>query len=269
MNIVHPAHAWATRLAELDIPMLGRTRAAIDRAWQQPDWVDANTLAEIVLRDPLMTLRVLAHASARRPSRVVTAPETVCAAILMMGLDAFRALVDRTPDLEARAGADRDALTRIRRLCRRARRAGRLALVLAVERQDPEAGLLYEAALIHDVTEMLIWLCAPDVGRALARARERRGGDPAAAQRATLGCTLFEIGARLMQTWQLPTRLVDLSDEEHPGADRSTRTARLAIRFAQHDEYGWSDPAVLDDLNDLAGLLGLSLPATRELLGVR
>ncbi|MEZ5659996.1 MAG: HDOD domain-containing protein [Burkholderiaceae bacterium] len=263
MNTVDFAHSWASRLGH-GLPMLRVTRRKIDTAWRQPDRVDANMLTEIILRDPLFTLRVLSHANASRSERVVTSPETVCAAILLLGLNAFRRIVDATAVLEDLVGHNRDVSRRIRHLLRRARRAGRIGLTLAVERQDPDALLIYEAALVHDVVEMLIWIVEPAMGESLLEALPLHS-DPEQAQRAVLGCTLVEIGMRLLHYWQLPSVLLELSSrpDEH---GRSSRIASLAIRFAQHAERGWTHASVLDDLKELAALMAISLPAARSLI---
>lgn len=263
MNTHDSADAWAARLSGITPPMLRSTRKAIKAAWQQPERVDANMLTQIVLRDPLMTLRVLSHVNASRPERMVTAPETVCASILVMGLNAFRALVDDTPLLEDSIAGDRAARQRLRHLCRRARHAGRIGLTLASECQDPDASLVYEAALIHDVCEMLIWIVDRTTGDRLARARRSATADAAITQREVLGCSLMEIATRLMRRWQLPSALTQAMGA---GEGRSARIASIAVRFAEHSERGWSHPGILDDLRELAELTNLSLPAARALL---
>ncbi|MEZ5653027.1 MAG: HDOD domain-containing protein [Burkholderiaceae bacterium] len=265
MNVVDFAHGWATRLGGLDVPMLRRTKRRIDSAWREPDRVDANMLTEIVLLDPLFTMKLLAHANASRSERVVTSPETVCAAILLLGLNAFRTIVDRTPVLEQCIAGNKRAMHRIHQLLRRARRAGRIGLTIAVERQNPDALLIYEAALMHDVVEMLIWIVDTDTGESLLAA-SREQADPEIGQRLVLGCTLFEIGMRLLQHWQLPSALLNLSGQPD-GRDRSTRMAALAIRFAEHAERGWTHASVLTDLRELADLMAISMPAARTLLG--
>ena len=265
MDASESATIWAQRLAAITPPMLRRTRNAIAKAWQQPERVDANMLTGIVLRDPLMTLRILAHVNVSRPSRVVTAPETVCASILVIGLNAFRRLVDDTPLLEDLLTGEREVRQRFAALFRRARRAGRIGLALASECQDPDATLVYEAALIHDVCEMLIWIVDRQTGRRLAQARRSGTADPAIGQRAVLGCSLIEIAVPLMRIWQLPSALTSATGAGHADS-RTSRIARIAIRFAEHVEHGWSHPAILDDLKELASLTNLSLPAARALL---
>lgn len=105
---------WLGRLSSLDIPVLRATRKALQKAWQQPDRVDANFLAEIILRDPLMTLRILAYASVNRSPRVVTPAETVCAAVLLMGINSFQRSFSELSVLEESLAGHRDALHHVR-----------------------------------------------------------------------------------------------------------------------------------------------------------
>ena len=49
---------------------------------------------------------------------------------------------------------------------------------------------------------------------------------------------------------------------QHP----SVRTVALAVRLARHTAQGWANPAIPDDVQELAALLNLSEAATQLLL---
>src|SRR5689334_7541288 len=81
--------AWTAHFRAARVPVLASTADAIEELRLNEDAVDANLLGETVAQDPLMTLLVLSHAAANRPARVVTEPETVTSAIVMMGIGPF------------------------------------------------------------------------------------------------------------------------------------------------------------------------------------
>jgi HD-like signal output (HDOD) protein len=164
---------------------------------------------------------------------------------------------------EARAGFERVLL--------RARRAARFAIGFAVHRMDHDAPVILEAALLHDFAELLLWLHAP----ALAlRIQALQRADPAlrsaAAQRAVLHITLAELQHALMQRWHLPALLVHITDDQaRPQGWRDAaqlRTVQLAIRVARHSADDWDNPALPDDINDVADLLQLGQEPARRLL---
>ena len=112
MLVSHPdrcAH-WAQTLAQVPVPVLRETRDALARWEQMADRADANSLADTVLRDPLMTLRVFACVSQRFGERLSTPVETVTGAIVLLGIEPFFALMADLPVLEDRLAGNPPAL---------------------------------------------------------------------------------------------------------------------------------------------------------------
>jgi HD-like signal output (HDOD) protein len=111
--------------------------------------------------------------------------------------------------------------------------------------------------LLCDFAEMLLWLHAPDAALAM---QARQLADPTlrsvTVQRATLGVSLAEIQHALMEAWRLPELLVRITDERHQEATQ-VRNVLLAIRVARHTAKGWTNPAIPDDIRDVARLLNL------------
>jgi hypothetical protein len=57
-----------------------------------------------------------------------------------------------------------------------------------------------------------------------------------------------------MKLWHLPELLVRISDSRH--AEQSiVRNVVLAVRLARHTTHGWDNPALPDDIEDIAKLL--------------
>lgn len=258
--------AWTQAFADAPIPVLDSTAAALEAMRPNEDEIDASMLGEMIADDPLMTLKVLVHAAACRPARVVTEPETVTAALVLMGISPFFAGFGAQPTVEQRLGAFPDALNGLREVVRRAHRAANFALGFAVHRMDPDAAMLHQAALLHDFAEMLLWCHAP----ALAlRIRHAQQADPAlrssVAQRAVLNVELQDLQHALMQRWRLPALLVRITDDRQ-AAHAEVQSVLLAVRVARHTAAGWDNAALPDDVRDAARLLNLSEPSALTLL---
>ncbi|MFD0669553.1 HDOD domain-containing protein [Ramlibacter sp. MAHUQ-53] len=260
---------WADRLAGRPAPVLAATREALE-AWRaRPDRVDANALADVVLRDPLMTLRLLALVSQRLGPRLSRPVETVTAGLVLLGIEPFFHALDGPPPLETleeRLDGNPTALAGALDLVQRAHRAARLAAAFAVHRQDEDAEVLHQAALLTQFGGLLLWCEAPQEAAAIAA---RLAQDPqmrqTQAQRAELGVELAVIEHRLLQAWGLPPSLrahLLPTGLAAPGE----QCVALAVRIARHLERGWDNPALAEDFAQLGTLLHLPAPAAAALV---
>lgn len=258
--------AWVAHFQRAPIPVLASTAEAVQAMHAREDDVDANLIGELIADDPLMTLRVLSYAAAHRSSRMLTDTGTVTAAVVMMGIGPFFRAFGVLPTVEDCLRERQEALAGVRDVLLRSHRAARLALGFAVHRMDPDTPLIHQAALLHDFAELLLWCHAPRLALEV-RARRRRAPTlrSTEAQRAVLGIELPELQFELMRAWQLHPLLVRSADERH-AEQPAVRTISLAVRLARHAAQGAENPALAEDLAETAGLLNLSLTATRQLV---
>jgi HD-like signal output (HDOD) protein len=258
--------AWTAWFAGAEIPVMADTAEAIE-AWRlNQDEVDANLLGETIAPDPLMTLKLMAHAAKHRSARQVTDPETVTGVIVLMGITPFFTAFGLQQTVEDHLAGQPQALDGLQQVLRRGRRAAQFALAFAVHRLDTDTPVVHQAALLHDFAELLLWVHAPRLALALSDAQRADPGlRSSAAQRQLLNIELGDLQQALMKEWRLPELLVRISDDKH--ADHpSVRTVRLAIRVARHSSQGWDNPALPDDVRDIAELLQLSPDASWALL---
>jgi len=258
--------AWTAYFRSAEIPVLRETVEALEALRANEEQTDANSIGEMIGGDPLMTLKVFAHASAHRGRSVVTGAETVIAALVMTGIPPFFRAFAMQPAVEDRLAAMPEALEGLERVMRRAHRGARFALAFAIHRTDPHAATIHAAALLHEFAEMLLWCHAP---RLAVRIRQSQDANPAlrssVAQRSVLHVELADLQQALTQAWQLPSLLAEAGHEPlagHTGA----RTVALASRLARHTANGWDNPAVPDDVGEIATLLNLSPAATLHLV---
>ncbi|MEO6407935.1 MAG: HDOD domain-containing protein, partial [Burkholderiaceae bacterium] len=257
---------WTARLLRAEIPVLAQTADALEAMRANEDRVDANSIGELIAGDPLMSLKVLAHAASRRTSRMLTDTETVTAALVMMGITPFFKAFGAQSTVEQWLAGRPLALAGLQLALRRAHRAATFALGFAVFRRDHDAAVIHAAALLHDFAEMLLWCHAPDLA---LRIQQAQLADPslrsAVVQCEVLGVDLADLQQSLMKAWRLPellTRIADDRHAEHP----SVRTVTLAVRLSRHSLHGWDNPALPDDVDAIAALLNLSVGATLELV---
>ena len=258
--------AWTTHFQGAEIPVLADSAEALEAMRANEDDLDANTIGEVIAADPLMTLKVLAHAATHRRSRMITDTETVTATLVMMGIPPFFRAFGPQPTVEERLAAEPEALAGLLDTIRRAHRGANLALGFAVHRRDPDAAVIHEAALLHDFAEMLLWCHAP----ALAlRIRHAQDAEPTlrsgVAQCEVLHIRLADLQQALMKAWRLPELLIRISDGDRANQP-SERCVLLAMRLARHSARGWNNEAIPDDVSEASDLLGVSFETALKLI---
>lgn len=263
---------WTEVLCGTPAPVLAATRDALAAWRERPEQADANALADVALRDPLMTLRLLLEVSRRLGSRLSRPVETVTAGLVLLGIEPFFAAFAELETVEDRLAATLDAPAcaearqDIANLVARAHRAARLAAAFAVHRQDENAEGLHQAALLTEISALLLWCQAPAQALAIARLH---GGVQALpweeAQRAVLGVTLDDITQALTRRWGLAESLRELL-QPAPSPRSGPRCVELALRIARHGQGDWDHPALVEDFMALGRLLNLPAGAARALV---
>jgi HD-like signal output (HDOD) protein len=257
---------WVRYFSLVEIPVLASTAASIEEMRLIEDDVDARIISEVIGRDPLMTLKMLVYASTQGSNRRLTDAETVVEALVLMGITPFFRTFGPQPTVEDHLAGHPEALAGLQHVLLRADRAARFAASFAIHRADHDAIVLHEAAQLHDFTEMLLWLHAPELALELQRRQQADSTlRSCTAQRDLLNAELNDIQHVLMQLWRLPEILVRITDDSH-AENSQVRNVLLAIRVARHTMNGWDNPALPDDIRDIAALLHLSVEPTRQLL---
>jgi HD-like signal output (HDOD) protein len=259
-------HAWVRYLQDTEIPVLARTAQALEQLREREEAVNAAELGELILTDPLMTVKFLAYAATRRRQAESTDTETVTSSLVMTGITPFFAYFGVQPTVEEHLATCPQALERLYALLGRAERAAHFALAFAVHRSDTDAPVIYEAAFLHEFVDMLICCHAPTLAIAMQQAQE---ADPtlrsAAVQRAILNIELDDLRQALFKLWHLPELLVRVSDSHH-AVHSSVQSVWLACRVARHTAIGWDNAALPDDIEDLSKLLNASPRVTLAFL---
>lgn len=258
--------SWTEYFRTAEIPVLAETAMALEALRLKEDDADANSTGEMIANDPLMTLKVLAYASSHRSKRAVTDTETVTAALVMMGISPFFRAFGPQPTVEEHLATEPQALAGLRATVRRAHRGANFALGFAVHRMDPHAAVVHAVALLHEFAEMLLWCHAPALQLQIQHLQQADATLRSnAAQRRVLNIEVADLQGSLMQRWRLPELLTHMGDHLHAD-NANVRSIELAARLSRHTALGWDNPAVPDDIAEIAALLNLSLGATLQLV---
>jgi HD-like signal output (HDOD) protein len=265
--------AWTQAMGHATIPVLPGSAAELGQLRAIEDsrgTVDAHTIADGMGGDPLMTLKVLVRVSALCQRNQVEPPETLVGAIVMMGIGPFFRTFDQVKSVTEFLHDHPDAVSGLIKVITRARRAAHFAAGFALRRQDEDAVVIHEAALLHDFAEMLLWCHAPTLALQVAqRLKADHTLRSADIQRDILGVTLSDLTQALMQHWRLPLLLQECTNDHH-AHNPKVRSVMLGVQIARHTQHGWDDPhaqaALPDDVAEVARLLTLSNDAAQRLL---
>ncbi len=258
---------WVALFDHRSLPVLASTALALEELRDVEDEVDAHLLAQTVASDPLMTLKLLAHVAELRRGREGSEVETVTEALVMLGIPPFFRAFALLPTVEERLALEPAALKGFQDVLQRSHRAARFAIGFAVHRMDHDAPVLHEAALLHDFVDMLVWLRAPQLALQITR---RQAAEPelrtATVQRELLHVELADVQHALMLAWRLPSLLVQITNDHAQPLTTQARNVQLALRVARHSAHGWGNPALPDDVRDIADLLHMGTEPTWRLL---
>ena len=259
--------AWSALFDLQRLPVLESTAAALEGMRAMEDGVDAHMLAEAVVSDPLMTLKLLAHVAHLRRGRDGGEVETVTQALVMLGIPPFFRAFGPQQTPQAWLAGQPEALAGFEAVLSRSHRAARFAMGFAVHRMDHDAPVIHEAALLHDFAELLLWLHAPALALQIAGLQAADSTlRSAVAQQAVLNTDLAALQHALMLAWRLPSLLVRITDNHSKQPTSQVRNVLLAIAVARHSALGWDNAALPDDVRSVAALLHLSQDAALRLL---
>jgi len=246
---MQPAESDPQGVAELlesvsvegDVPVLQATVLELKRLERDQERISGNSLSAAILRDPLMTLRVLRFLQGHRTRSQTVDITTIAHAIMMLGQARFFREFADLPVLEVRLRSYPAAMQSIRAAMSRARLASLFARDWALQRHDLDPEEVMVATLVHDVADLLLSVRLPE--------RHADDGQPLA----------VDLRARLFDRLGLPGLIRDLAQDGQREEPR-VLNVRYACDLAAHCATGWHDPAIATDLAHVQRLLHISPP---------
>ena len=263
--------AWIRHFEKVAIPVLGRTLDSLADLRENIDELAPRDIAEVIIEDPLMSLKTLIWAGKHLARNVLTARstlgneiETVDVAIVSTGIAPFFRQFENLETVEARLADLPEAQQGLLQVLGRSMAAAGFAGDWAGYRNDLDIQIILEAAMLHDVAEMLVWVFAPSLALKMQKIHEvrplMRSQD---IQKSVLGITFNQLEVAIMNEWRLPRLLKKLTDDAHADTAQ-VKNVVLAANLARHLANALDDPALPDDYAEIAQLLGTSADWVRE-----
>lgn len=260
---------WVRFLTEADLPVLKRTARELTALRQDADKLSARGVAEVIARDPLMTVKLLRYLQSHKRRSQTSDIVQVEQALMMLGLEVFFNKIPASPVVEAELHTHLDALTQLLHVVHRAQRASNYAREWAVVYlHDMHYEEVRVAALLHDLAEMLMW-CFEPVAMLQIRAIQQHDKSlrSRAVQEQVLGFALIDLQHALAKAWDLPELLLNLIDDGQALKPR-VRNVILAVNLARHSANGWDDAALPDDYKDIGELIRMPADEVMTMVAV-
>lgn len=260
--------AWIDFLRTAEIPVLKITAREIARLKEDEEKLSARALTAAVMNDPMMVFRVLSYSQQHKSKQQLQDLLQVEQAILMMGTTSFFKNLPADFLVEDILRNQLTALMHLLKLIRRAHRAAHYASDWATHLSDMHAEEVRTAALLHDLSEMLMWCFAPNQMNQIHKLQNLdKTLRSSSAQQHVLGFKLLDLQKELVKAFQLPPLLSKLM-QDGVGKEQRVRNVTLAVNLARHSSNGWDNAALPDDYSDIADLLRMDLDRVMRIVGV-
>lgn len=190
--------------------------------------------------------------------------------LIMLGVDKAMKNVLPEPTVEELLREQKvEVLINLLHLVHRSHIASNYAFEWAVRLHDTHFEEIRIAALLHDISELLMWCFAPTD---MLRIREMQKKDKALrsylAQQQVLGFTLSDLQSELVLRWSLPELLIMLMSDHNASLQR-VRNVVLAVNLARHSANGWDDAALPDDYTAISELLRMPIHDVKVIVGAK
>ena len=261
--------SWVQFLSSRKIPVLRQTARSLTDARTRIDSVNGREVSEIVMRDPLMAVRVLAYTRPYHAKRQMKEVSNVEHAVMMLGVEPFFKHFENLEVVEDLLKSHPQAMMGLLYIVRRAQRAARYAFEWAVWRRSANIEEIYLAALLYDLAEILMWCFAPQQS---SKILEMQKADStlrsATAQEQIFGFRFNDLQHMLCKAWQLPELLLSQFNPEHKDHPRF-QNVKLAVDLARHSARGWDNAALPDDFAAIEQFLNINREALMFRLGLK
>ena len=249
---------WVAELKSWEVPVLQRSVRELGKLAARVEQITAGEIADVVMRDPLMTLKVLRLVNGMSRSHLSNEITTVEHAVMMLGVGPFFNRLSNQKAVEDSLQTFDGALPGLMQAISRAHHAAWQACNWAIFQADMKSEEVYIGALLYDMGEILLWAYAPEQALQIRKLVRRNKTSLAQAQKEILGFDARELQFELAEAWRLPELMQAFMHCENSLQPRTLGVA-LAASVARLAETGWHDPAMLANYEAIAELLHIHL----------
>lgn len=246
---------WIATLTRADLPVLKQTARDLNALRNDEKKLTAHAVVEIIAHDPMMTVKLLRHLQQHKRRSQTTEVIQVEQVLLMLGIEPFFNKIPPEPLVEEVLKSHIAALPHLLRVVHRSYRASEYAKDWAVQLRDLHYEEVRIAALLHDITEILMWCFDPEAMLQISAIQHQdKSLRSSVVQQQVLGFALPDLQRELAAQWGLPQLLLTLMNDSSARQPR-VRNITLAVNLARHSANGWDDAALPDDYRDIGELL--------------
>jgi len=254
---------WVQMLAGMELPVLAHSMLELGKLGLDAD-ESPQTIADVVLHDPLLTVNVLRYVQEHRGRRRSTDITTVTHAVMMLGISPFHEKFQGLATVEDTLAGCAGALDGLYAVIKRSRFAALCARDWARLRKDVDPEEVMVAALLHDLAEMLLWCHASmQIAPVECMPADNPASCPDLARQTVSGFPLPDLQSGLIKAWQLPVLLRMLLDPQHAGNSR-VLNVRHAVAVASHYAPGLDTAVLNSDFSRIGAWLGIGPDEVRQ-----
>lgn len=229
----------------------------------------AADIGQVISEDPALSVRLLRIVNSSFygfPSRI----ETISRAITIVGTLEITDLILGSSAVEAFAGLPNELID-MRRFWEHSLYAGVVARVLARHHRAPNTERFFVSGLLHDIGSLVLYHQRPEESRQ-ALEQARAGRPLHQVEQEIFGFDHSEVGAELMQAWNLPAVFVEAARHHHRPVEAvhfplETALVHLADVIAAGAHSTGSDTSQVPPLEPRAWeLAGLALDITEAVI---
>jgi HD-like signal output (HDOD) protein len=237
---------WLLRLSEQEMPIFRQTVADVREATEDPE-VGADDLARLVVRDPLLSAKLLRSANSVFYNASGKSIQTVSWSVMTLGVDNVRNTCVETPQMEQCLRGPRSR--EVQAEFARAIHASTLAKALAVAMRHPEVEEIQLAALLRRIGHLAFW-CQGDEEAELLAEKMVAGQDNVDLEKTIVGFPVEHLSRSLTEEWKLSSLLMEIFRGR--GSSDAARCVIWAWELAHSLSQGWSSRPTIALLERIA-----------------
>lgn len=197
-----------------DFPSISRTLSDINRLTGDDQQANADTLANVILRDFALTGKLLKLVNSAFYGTRATEVTSVSQAVVFLGVEQVRMTANSLAffgHMKNDSAVLKDSMTK-------SFMAGLIARYLAQRAKLPGAEEAFISGMCQNLGENLVIFYFADEFEDIVELQRSKELDKTAAARGVLGVGYAEIGAAVAKTWNLPGSIIDAIRGVPPGA---------------------------------------------------
>ncbi|MCW8934054.1 MAG: HDOD domain-containing protein [Gammaproteobacteria bacterium] len=250
----HGLAQWLAYLSVKELPILQRSRADVQALIKQAQ-LSITQYSTPIVYDAGFSARIFRHVNTQRQSSGKHPLTTMGNALSHLGQTAFNDFLNKAPSLEDLKLSERNSQGYIR-VMGQACHASLQARNWALQRNAVETEETQLAALLQNITELMLWCYGDDVMLKIEELCYVKKKPYEEAASSVLGCGMRELGSKLAIEWNLPEMAVDglLSKQDNFTLASGVSLASELARIVTLNWYGKDAEDVIRRIAKYKGL---------------